>query len=86
MASQITSFTIVYSTVYSGRSKKTKLRVTGLCTVNSPVTGEFPPKWSVKRKMFPFDDVIMSRFEFADILFRIPVHQAQSYSRDKTVH
>ena len=46
MASQITSLTIVYSTAYSGvtvRSKKTsKLRVTGLCAGNSPVTGEFP--------------------------------------------
>ena len=42
MASQITSLTIVYSIVYSGRrSKKTpKFRVTGLG--NSPVTGEFP--------------------------------------------
>ena len=37
-------------------SKKTpKLCVTGLCTVNSPVTGE----WPVTRKMFPFDDVMM---------------------------
>ena len=44
MASQITSLTIVYSTVYPmRRSKKTsKLRVTGLCVGNSPVTGEFP--------------------------------------------
>ena len=44
MASQITSLTVVYSTVYSRhRSKKTsKLRVTGLCAGNSPVTGEFP--------------------------------------------
>ena len=44
MASQITNLTIVYSTVYSRRrSKKTsKLRVTGLCVGNSPVTGEFP--------------------------------------------
>ena len=44
MASQITCLTIVYSTVYSRRrSKKTsKLRVTGLCEGNSPVTGEFP--------------------------------------------
>ena len=43
MASQITSRTIVYSTVYLRcRSKKTsKLRVTGLCAGNSPVTGEF---------------------------------------------
>ena len=44
MASQITSLTIVYSTVYSRRrSKKTStLRVTGLCEGNSSVTGEFP--------------------------------------------
>ena len=43
MESQITSLTIVYSTVYSDRSKKTsKLRVTGLCVGNSPGTGEFP--------------------------------------------
>ena len=44
MASQISSLTIVYSTVYSRhRSKKpSKLRVTGLCAGNSPVTGEFP--------------------------------------------
>ena len=44
MASQITSFTIVYSTVkFRRRSKKTsKLRVTGLCAGNSPVTAELP--------------------------------------------
>ena len=43
-ASQINSLTIVYSTVYSMcRSKKTsKLRITGLCTGNSPVIDEFP--------------------------------------------
>ena len=43
LASQITSLTIVCSTVYSThRSKKTsKPRVTGLCAGNSPVTGEF---------------------------------------------
>ena len=44
MASQITSHTSVYSTIYSRRkSKKTsKLRVAGFCKGNSPVTGEFP--------------------------------------------
>ena len=37
-------------------SKKiSKLRVTGLCAENSPMTN----KWPVTRKMFPFDDVIM---------------------------
>ena len=42
------------------RSKKTsKLRVTGLCAGNSPGPMNSPHKWPVKRKMFPFDDVIM---------------------------
>ena len=44
MASQITSVSIVYSTVCSGadQRKTSKLRVTGLCEGNSPMTGEFP--------------------------------------------
>ena len=44
IASQITSLTIVYSTVYAatGQRKPSKLRVTGLCAWNSPGTGEFP--------------------------------------------
>ena len=65
MASQITRLMIVYSSVYSRRrSKKTsKLRVTSLCEENSPVTGEFPHKEPVTRKMFPFDDVIMISFD-----------------------
>ena len=56
IASQITSLTIVYSTVYSDADKKnpSKLRVTGLCAGNPP------HKWPVTRKKFLFDDVIMS--------------------------
>ena len=42
MVSQITNFTIVYSTVYSGTYQKKKLRVTGLCERNSPAVGVFP--------------------------------------------
>ena len=58
LASQIISLTIVYSNVYSGRSKKTsKLGVTGLCAGNSPVNS--PHKWPVTRIMFPFHDVHM---------------------------
>ena len=42
VASQITSLAIVFSTVYSGADQKiSKLRVTGLCAGNSPVTGEY---------------------------------------------
>ena len=44
MASQITRLMTVYLSVYLRcKSKKpTKLRVTGLCAENSPVTDEFP--------------------------------------------
>ena len=44
MASQVTSLTIVYSTVYSDAAKKKtpKLRVPGICAGNSPGTGVFP--------------------------------------------
>ena len=44
IVSQITSLAIVYSSVtFRRRSKETsKLRVTGLCEGNSPVTGKFP--------------------------------------------
>ena len=46
--------------LFRRRSKKTsKLRVTGLCAGNSPVNSQH--KWPVTRKMFPFDDVIMSQ-------------------------
>ena len=42
------------------RSKKTsKLRVTGLCAGNSPVTGEFPEQRASNAENIPFDDVIM---------------------------
>ena len=61
MASQISSLTIVYSTVYSRpRSKKTsKLRVTGLCTRNSPVAGEFPAQQASYVENVSIFDVIM---------------------------
>ena len=61
MASQITSLTIVYSTVYSRRRSKKHQSSASLAfvrgihrwPVNSPHTGP------VTRKMFPFDNVIM---------------------------
>ena len=61
MMSQITSFTFVYSTIYSGidQRKHQKLCITGLFTGNSRVTGEFPAQGPKMQKMFPFDDVIM---------------------------
>ena len=42
------------------RSKKTsKLRGTGLCEGNSPVTGELSTQTAITAEMFPFDDAII---------------------------
>ena len=61
MASQITSFTIVYSTVYSGIDQRKHQSSASLAFVRGihrrPVNS--PHKGPVTRKMFPFDDVIM---------------------------
>ena len=61
MASQITSLTIVYSTVYSHADQSKHQSSTSLAFVRGfnrgPVNS--PHKWPVTRKMFPFDDVIM---------------------------
>ena len=61
MAFQITSLTIVYSTIYSGTDQRKHQSSASLafergihrCPVNSPHKGP------VTRKMFPFNDVIM---------------------------
>ena len=57
-ASQITSLTIVYSTVYSGADQRKHQRSASLAFVRGihwwPVNS--PYKGSVTRKMFPFDD------------------------------
>ena len=53
MASQITGVWI------KAKKKETsKSRVTGLCEGNPPMTGGFPSKRPVTRRMFQFDDVI----------------------------
>ena len=61
MASQITSLTIVYSTVYSGGDQRKHQNSASLAFVwgfhRWPVN--FPDEGSVTRRMFPFDDVIM---------------------------
>ena len=65
MASQITSLTIVYSTVYSCVFQRKHQISASLAFVRgihrSPVNS--PHKGPVTRKMFPFDDVIMSTSE-----------------------
>ena len=66
MASQITSLTIVYSTVYSGADQRKHqssafpafVRGIRRWPMNSPY------KWPVVRKMVPFDAVIMFQYVF----------------------
>ena len=62
MASQITSLTIVYSTVYSDADQRKHQSSALLAFVwgihRGPVNS--PHKWPVTRKMFPFDDVFMT--------------------------
>ena len=46
--------------LFRRNQKTSKLRVTGLCVGNSPGPVNSPHTCPVTRKMFPFDDVIMS--------------------------
>ena len=57
MASEITSLTIVYSSIYSGADQRKHQSSASLAFVRE-FTGDH--KWPVTRKKFPFDDVIMS--------------------------
>ena len=61
VASQITSLTIVYTTVYSDAYQSKHQSFASLAFVwgihREPVNS--PHKWPVTRKMIPFDDVIM---------------------------
>ena len=61
MASQITSLTIVYSTVYSGTDQRTHQTSVPLAFVRGNHRGQVnsPHRGPVTRKIFPFDDVIM---------------------------
>ena len=79
MASQITSLTIVYSTVYSGADQSKHQSSASLAIVwgihrgpvNSPHTGP------VTRKMFPFDDVIMTDTK----IFQEKIHPCPNVNR-----
>ena len=60
-ASQITSFTVVYSTVYSDANQRKHQSSASLAFVSGIHRGPVnsPHKWTVTRKIFPFDGVIM---------------------------
>ena len=63
IASQITSFTIVYWTVYSDAYQRKHQSSASLAFVRGIHRGPVnsPHKWPVTWKMFPFDDIIMSQ-------------------------
>ena len=71
MVSQITNLTIVDWTVYSGADQRKDQSSASLAygrgILRWPVN--FPHKWSVTRKIFPLDDVIMfQRKKWCDYL------------------
>ena len=60
MASQNTSLTIVYSTIYSGADQRKHQSPASLAFAgNSLVTSELPAQKASNAEMFPFDDVVM---------------------------
>ena len=62
IASQITSITIVYSTIYSDADQRKHQSSASLAFVRGIHRGPVnsPHKWPVTWKMFPFDEVIMT--------------------------
>ena len=62
IASQITSLTIVYSTVYSDANQGKHKSSASLAFLRGIHRGPVNSlhKWPVTRKMFPFDDVTMN--------------------------
>ena len=81
IASQITSLTIFYSTVYSDADQRKHQSSTSLAFVRGIHRGPVnsPHKWPVTRKMFPFDDVA-----WCDTIFSNSFHDAfNGYTRCK---
>ena len=73
IASQITSLTIVYSTVQSGADQRKYQSSASLAFVRGIPRGPVnsPHKWPVTRKMFPFDDVIMIKHRLGEIFSNV---------------
>ena len=87
MASQITSLTIVYSTIYSGADQRKLQSSASLAFVRGihrvPVNS--PHKWPVKREMFPFHDVIMPVF-VPVMAWRLTVDKLNQWWPDSLLH
>ena len=62
VVSQITSFTIVYWTAYSGADQRKHQSSASLVHEIHRWPVKSPHKWPVTRKMLPFDDIIMIIF------------------------
>ena len=82
ITSQITSLAIVCSTIYSDADHRKHQSSASLAFVRGIHRGpvNFPHKWPVTRKMFPFDDVIMS-----SRVFSAASHQRARHIRINTV-
>ena len=73
IASQITSLTIVYSTVNSDADQRKHQSSASLAFVRGIHRRRMnsPHKWPVTRKMFPFDDVIMKMSHSDETLYGV---------------
>ena len=69
MASQITSLTIIYSTVYTDGGQRKHQSSASLAFVRGihRVSVNSPHKWPVTGKMFPFEDVIMPSYPLISV-------------------
>ena len=78
MASQNTSLTIVYSTIYSGADQRKGQSSTSLAIVRGihwwPVNSPF--NVPVTRKLFPFDDVIMENISICSNAMTAKEHKS----------
>ena len=82
MVSQITSLTIVYSSVYSGTNERKHQSSASLAFVRGIHRGPVnsPHKGTVTRKMFPFDDVIMDFTDDESMLVQVLIQCRQATS------
>ena len=85
ISSQITSLTIVYSTVYSDADQRKHQSSASLAFVRGIHRGPVnsPHKWPVTRKMFPFDDVIMLSFQIPHKIFYPYIERCRFYPQVK---
>ena len=91
IASQITSLTIVYSTVYSDANQRKHQSSASLVFVRGIHRGHMnsPHKGPVTRKIFPFDDVIMwwyVRGNRSAVQFSLEINWRVYNTQDKMSH